>query len=158
MLVRRSSFQPAALRNPLIDSRFCLFCCSIFKAACLMIPIFCGALPLRILEASSLKLTSKIQCNEWWVDPRNFPASPSQNGAGASQLTPLPLGERTLHSWAPMRKQVWLLFCYSFYKKRSSCFVPLKWLVFPHCPCNQCFVEVSPHRIHCWPSISPIVI
>ena len=83
----------------------------------------------------------------WWVDPRNFPVSPSQNGAGASQLTPLPLGKPADHSCSPMRKQARLFLKHPFHKHRCSCFTLIKRLVFSHRPRNQRFVEVPTHRI-----------
>jgi hypothetical protein len=62
-----------------------------------------AAVRSRTRLSSSRKVTSSTQCSAWRVGRRSFTSGLSQNGAGASRLTPLP--PSNLSASAPSSEQ-----------------------------------------------------
>ena len=71
----------------------------------------------------------------------------SQNGAGASRLTPLPSGKRADSALMPMYEQSAPLVGNGSNHLTSLYFPPSIALILPHRPRNQRGVNILPHRI-----------
>src|ERR1019366_3867786 len=82
----------------------------------------------------------------WWVGRRDFTSGLSQNGAGASRLTPLPSSEPANRPLPPMHEQIGMPFRDAFEEEARPYLVAFQPFVLPHRPSDQRSVEVLEDR------------
>jgi hypothetical protein len=139
-------FRAALLRRSLM-LRLSPTALIMLKAKCRTVAMLAGPCPVRDRALSSLKVTSSTQCRLWRVGRRDCTTGLSQNGAGASRLTPLPSSKRACHPALPVHEQIRLLHRYLFEEAAGPRLVPLQPPIFPHRPGHQRFVDVPEDRI-----------